>query len=218
MWKLLQLFIFSWTSSININIKGAKGNHAIIHMLHVRDQYYTEFWINESGDVWGVCLRLSSASHLHPSHPLFLEWCTYAHYQTPHPPNLPPVPPTHTCLLSLPEILLVTTGKVTRSSGRVQTETPLASLSLFSASKPTHGNLPWFPLDMGSTWELKAPRNGSRNSVPCASSFVFDQMSRCVHIWHWAHLCLMGFSFAFKNGWIMRQWCLSNMYKPPELH
>lgn len=139
MWKFLQLFIFSWTSSININIKGAKGNHATIHMLHVRDQYYTEFWINESGDVWGVCLRLSSASHLHSSHPLFMEWFTYAHSNPPSTQSTPsPMHPHPPCLLSLPERLVVTTGKVTRSSGRVQTETPLASLSLSSPHLSRH--------------------------------------------------------------------------------
>lgn len=89
-----------------------------------------------------------------------------------------------------------------------------SSLSLFLPSKPTHENLPWLPLDMGSAWELKAPQNGNRNSVPCALGFVFDQMSCCVHIWHWAHLCLIEFSFAFKNGWITRRWWLSYILAP----
>lgn len=77
----------------------------------------------------------------------------HMHVTKPPPPWSTPTSPQP---LSLPERLVVTTGKVTRSSGRVQTETR-EPLALFSASKPTHENLPWFPLDMGSTWELKAP-------------------------------------------------------------
>lgn len=72
-----------------MSIKGRFHHHETVHMLHVRDHYYAEFWIIESGDVWGVCLLLSSASHLQPSHPLFLEWWPHAHA----PPNLPNLSP-----------------------------------------------------------------------------------------------------------------------------
>lgn len=40
-------------------------------------------------------------------------------------------------------------------------------------------------------------RNSNSNSVPCGLDFEFDQMGCRIDVWHWSHLCLMLFSFAF---------------------
>lgn len=109
------------------------------------------------------------------------------------PPSLPPPPPPSSSH-SLDDFKWPQ-GKL--FGVQVEFRRRPGSLSLLSLSKPTRESLPWLPLDMGSTSELKAPQNGNRNSVPWASGFVFDQMSCCLSVWHWARLCLMAFSFAF---------------------